>query len=84
MSVLPKAKPLCWSIYARGCSAKPRMAKQAHEAEMLGISAGAMKVTVHRMRQRFRRLVKAEIASTLNDEAVVEEEMQTLLVALGG
>ena len=46
--------------------------------------AGAMKVTVHRMRLRFRRLVRAEIAYTLNDEAVVEEEMEALLMALGG
>ena len=48
------------------------------------MSAGAMKVTVHRMRHRFRRLVKAEIACTLSDEAVVEEEMERLLMALGG
>ena len=57
---------------------------QAQEAEALGMSAGAMKVTVHRMRHRFRRLVKAEIACTLSDEAVVEEEMEALLMALGG
>jgi RNA polymerase sigma-70 factor (ECF subfamily) len=57
---------------------------QAQEAEALGMSAGAMKVTVHRMRQRFRRLVRAEIACTLHDEAVVEKEMEALLIALGG
>ena len=57
---------------------------QAQEAEALGMSAGAMKVAVHRMRQRFRRLVRAEIAGTLEDDAAVEDEMQALLVALGG
>jgi len=57
---------------------------QAKGAESLGMSAGAMKVAVHRMRQRFRRLVRAEIACTLNDETIVEDEMNALLMALGG
>jgi RNA polymerase sigma-70 factor (ECF subfamily) len=57
---------------------------QADLAHSLGMSAGALKVTVHRMRHRFRRLVKAEIACTLHDDAVVEEEMGALLMALAG
>jgi RNA polymerase sigma-70 factor (ECF subfamily) len=58
--------------------------EQAEGAHSLGLSAGAMKVAVHRMRQRFRRLVRAEIACTLNNEAAVEEEMEALFMALGG
>lgn len=57
---------------------------QALAGESLGLSSGAMKVTVHRMRHRYRRLVRAEIACTLSDEAVVDEEMSALLMALGG
>lgn len=57
---------------------------QAAVAESLGLSAAAMKVTVHRMRHRFRQCVKAEIAGTLKDEAAVEDEMRSLLSALGG
>jgi RNA polymerase sigma-70 factor (ECF subfamily) len=57
---------------------------QSQEAEALGMSAGAMKIAVHRMRQRFRRLVRAEIACTLEDDSSVEDEMQALLMALGG
>lgn len=57
---------------------------QAAAAEALGLSAAAMKVTVHRMRHRFRRMVKAEIAGTLKDAAAVEDEMRSLLMALGG
>lgn len=57
---------------------------QAQAAEELGLSAGAMKVAVHRMRQRYRRLVRAEIAGTLHEEAAVEDEMAALLAALGG
>ena len=57
---------------------------QAEGADSLGLSAGAMKVAVHRMRHRFRRMVRAEIACTLNNEAAVEEEMKALFTALGG
>lgn len=57
---------------------------QAAIAEALGLSASAMKVTVHRLRHRFRQCVKAEITGTLKDEAAVEDEMRSLLVALGG
>lgn len=57
---------------------------QAAVAESLGLSAAAMKASVHRMRHRFRQCVKAEIAGTLKDEAAVEDEMRSLLSALGG
>lgn len=57
---------------------------QAAVAEALGMNAGALKVAVHRMRHRFRQCVKAEIAGTLKDEAAVEDEMRSLLSALGG
>lgn len=57
---------------------------QTDAAAALGLSAAAMKVAVHRMRQRFRQCVKAEIAGTLNDESAVEDEMRSLLAALGG
>lgn len=57
---------------------------QAAAALHLGLSPGAMKVAVHRMRQRFRQCVRAEIASTLKDPAAVEDEMRSLLAALGG
>ena len=56
---------------------------QSGVAEALGLSAAAMKVTVHRMRHRFRQCVKAEIAGTLKDEEAVEDEMRSLLAALG-
>ena len=53
-------------------------------AEKLGLSAGAARVAVHRLRQRFRHCVKQEIAGTLKDSAIIEEEMRALLAALGG
>lgn len=56
---------------------------QAATAAKLGLSPQAMKTLVHRMRARFRQCVKAEIAGTLRDAAAVEDEMRSLLAALG-
>lgn len=48
----------------------------------LGVSGGAVGVAVHRLRQRYRELVRAEIAGTLSDPSLVDEEMRHLLAAL--
>jgi RNA polymerase sigma factor (sigma-70 family) len=55
---------------------------QADAATRLGMSEGALKVAVHRMRRRFRELVKAEIAHTLPNPADVESELRHLAAAL--
>ncbi|HZR15992.1 MAG TPA: sigma factor-like helix-turn-helix DNA-binding protein [Verrucomicrobiae bacterium] len=55
---------------------------QAETAGKLGMNEGAVKVAIHRLRRRFRDLIKTEIAQTLNDEAQVEDEMHCLLEAL--
>lgn len=57
---------------------------QSGAARALGINEGALKVAVHRLRRRFRHLVKAEIAQTLDSPQAVEEEMRHLFAALGG
>ena len=53
-------------------------------AVSLGMNPNAFKVAVHRLKKRFRELLKAEIASTLSGPGMVEEEMQSLFAALGG
>jgi RNA polymerase sigma-70 factor (ECF subfamily) len=57
---------------------------QAATARALGISEGALKVAVHRLRRRFRELLKAEIAQTLDSPEAMAEEMRHLFAALGG
>ena len=56
---------------------------QAALAAGCGMNANALKVAVHRLKQRFRRLLKAEVAGTLDDPALVEGEMRALFAALG-
>ena len=53
-------------------------------AEAAGMSAAGMKMAVHRLKRRFRQCVKAEVAGTLDDPAMIEEEMMSLFAALGG
>ncbi len=49
----------------------------------LGMSEGAVKVAVHRLRERYRALLRAEIAETVATEEEVEDELRALLTALG-
>jgi RNA polymerase sigma-70 factor (ECF subfamily) len=53
---------------------------QTHAAAgaALGLSEGAVKVAVHRLRRRYRELLREEIAHTVADPADVDEEIQYL------
>jgi RNA polymerase sigma factor (sigma-70 family) len=57
---------------------------QATAARELGISEGAVKVAIHRLRKRFRDVVKSEIAQTLDDASEVADELRYLLAVLAG
>ena len=48
-------------------------------AVLLGMSEGAVKVAIHRLRKRFRDLVKAEIAQTVTSEEEAREELRYLI-----
>ncbi len=51
-------------------------------AEGLGLSEGAFKVAVHRLRQRYGRLLRAEISRTVSSPAEVEDEIRSLFATL--
>ncbi len=57
-------------------------ASQSNIGEALGISTDAVKVSVHRLRKRFRALVKKRIADTVEGAAQAQEEWQHLMAAL--
>lgn len=54
----------------------------AETAEALGMSEGAVKVAVHRLRLRFGQLLRAAVADTVASEDEVEDEIRSLLAAL--
>jgi len=51
-------------------------------AARLGMTEGAVKAAVHRLRQRYRELLRAEIAQTVADPSDVDVEMRHLVAAL--
>jgi DNA-directed RNA polymerase specialized sigma24 family protein len=53
-------------------------------ARELGMSEGAVKVAVHRLRRRYRDLLRAEIARTVADPEEVDDELKYLLAVLQG
>src|SRR5262249_50175576 len=55
----------------------------ARAAEGLHMTETAVKVAVHRLRQRFSELLREEIARTLDDPGQVGEEIRELFAALG-
>jgi RNA polymerase sigma-70 factor (ECF subfamily) len=55
---------------------------QAEAGRQLGLTEGAVKVAVHRLRKRFRELVKAEIGGTVARPLAVQEELHYLIEAL--
>ena len=50
----------------------------------LGLNEGAVKVAVHRLRQRYRALLREAILETVASEAEVEEELRYLLRIVAG
>ncbi|MBK8036908.1 MAG: sigma-70 family RNA polymerase sigma factor [Verrucomicrobiaceae bacterium] len=55
---------------------------QGAVAEACAMSPAALKMAISRLRRRFRDCVRAEVAGTLDDVAMVETEMQELFAAL--
>jgi len=53
----------------------------AEAAARAGLTEGAARVAVHRLRKRYRELLRAEIAQTLSNPADLEEEMRALFRA---
>ncbi len=59
-----------------------RLETYAAIAEKLQMSEGAVKVAAHRMRRRYRELLREEIAHTVAGADEVEDEIRYLLSCL--
>ena len=67
------------------CLVGDRTAQPYEElARKLALSEGAVKSAVHRLRQRYRQLLRDEIADTVAGPGEVEEELRHLIAVLGG
>jgi RNA polymerase sigma-70 factor (ECF subfamily) len=61
---------------------EPTTLSYADVAAQLGLTEGAVKVAVHRLRGRYRELLRAEIAETVATPGEVDEELQHLIAVL--
>jgi len=50
----------------------------------LGMNEAAVKVAVHRLRKRYRQLLRAEIANIVADPEQADDELRHLFAALAG
>jgi RNA polymerase sigma-70 factor (ECF subfamily) len=57
---------------------------QTEIGAQLGLSESAVKSAVHRLRQRYREVLRQEVAHTVASPADVEDELRHLLKVLGG
>lgn len=57
---------------------------RAEVAAQRGMSASALDVAIHRLRQRFGAALREQVAQTVSSEAEVEEELHYLISVLGG
>jgi RNA polymerase sigma-70 factor (ECF subfamily) len=55
---------------------------QSAAAEALGMSEGALRVAIHRLRQKFREIVRSEIAQTVDSSDDIKDELNYLLSVL--
>lgn len=68
----------------KGClTAESRAVPYAEIGTRLGMSEGAVKVAVHRLRARYREVLREEIAQTVSGPEEIEEELRHLFAALG-
>ena len=66
----------------KGILLDSEVASYQQVADKLGLSLGAIKTVIHRMRNRYRTLVREEVARTVATPSEVEEELRCLRAAL--
>ncbi|MDB6071263.1 MAG: hypothetical protein JWL81_2434 [Verrucomicrobiales bacterium] len=73
-----------FSMLAPFLTSDPDPGDYARIGETLGLSRGAISMAVHRLRARFRDLLRKEVAETLSDSSDLEAEMDALREVLRG
>ena len=63
---------------------EPGAARHAEVAARVGLSEGAVSVTVHRLRKRYRQLLREEVAQTVQRLEEIDDEIGHLMNVLCG
>ena len=80
--MVAKGKTRHFEQLAPFLAGKTSSADYAVAAGALGISEGAVKVAAHRLRTRYRELLRGEIAQTVSTADEIEDEIQSLFAVL--
>jgi RNA polymerase sigma-70 factor (ECF subfamily) len=72
-----------FAVLKQFLTANKNLSPQTEAAHALGLSIGAVRVAVHRLRKRYRQLLREEIAQTVAGPAQVDEEIRALFGAFG-
>jgi RNA polymerase sigma-70 factor (ECF subfamily) len=70
------------AAFVRGATGEAGF-RTTHWTVVLGMSEGALKVAVHRMRQRYGDLLSEKVARTVSSPAEAEEEIRHLISVVG-
>lgn len=73
-----------WEVLRHHLTKADPTRTHAEAAEHLGISRGAVKVAVHRLRRRFGEALRREVADTVADPTDVDAELRHLLEVASG
>lgn len=71
-----------WDLLKPWLSLQPGDHSKEETMRTLGLSEGAFRVTIHRLRKRFREILKSEIMQTVENSAEAQEEWQYLVLVL--
>ena len=78
-----RGRPELFAALRPQLSAGTAMEDRDALAARLGLTQGALKVAIHRLRQRFGEALRAEIGETLESPESIDTELAELLEALG-
>ena len=71
-----------FAVLSNHLAGQPTDASLAEVAEALQMSAEAVRIALHRLRKRYRRILQSEIAETISSPDGIDEEIRCLFRAL--
>ena len=79
---MPLAKCRCLTSYRNRSQIEPDRPSQADTAREFGMTETAVKQACHRLRQRYRQLLREEVAHTVMVPGDIEDELRHLIAVL--
>ena len=80
---MPLAKCALFDQLQKSLTDEPDRPSQAETAREFGMTENAVKQACHRLRQRYRQLLREEIAHTVMVPGDIEDELRHLIAVFG-